>query len=130
MTEIIARLILTLARGTLPTVRWALRKVEECNMAGPKETAARQALEDAVKAVEDWEAAEDETDAAALAPLTQRLNNLVPANPSHLPVGTDGNPVAPGDLGNQGPAAPAVGAPETSSDADDNSADESEQRNV
>lgn len=131
MTKLIARLVggfaIALAQPVRALLDWAAQTLED---EVSKESEALEALDASIAAVEAWKAADDETDATAINERTARINALLPSNPSHLPVDPDGNPVAPGDLGNQGPAAPVTSAPETSSDADDNSVDESEQQNV
>lgn len=114
-----------LSKPLTAILAWTERTLED-GMAGPKETAARKALEDAIAKVEEWQAASDETDATELSKLTARLDGMTPANPSHMPIdGTTGLPVENPTGGTAGPA-----APETSAPADNAPVTETESENI
>ncbi len=74
--ELLAAFAYGAARVLAPVLTWITRELE--NNVGPKEQAASKALDDAIKAVEEWQAAADESDATGLNAQTARLKALLP----------------------------------------------------
>lgn len=100
-------LLLLAGKPLAAALRWIASNLEES--VGPKEQAASKALDDAIKAVEEWQASSDENDATKLNAQTARLKALLPnagqPGPGEVIDVTTGQPV-PATSDGPGPDSP------------------------